>query len=92
MATISIYSVKLQCDGCGKQLNDGEHFASAMDARGVGYGKGWRFPALLSKATGRPLSNRNSDVCPECLTGWENKTGTRQSYRERRDGSVRPNS
>lgn len=93
MATVSLHTVMLRCDGCGTDLNDGEQFASTTDARGAAYAKGWRFPPRLSKTTGKPLHSSTSDVCGECLPDWKPRTNsgpTHQRGYQRQDGSFPP--
>ncbi|MEU9558008.1 hypothetical protein [Streptomyces fumanus] len=87
MATLSISSVILHCDGCNKPLNDGETFRSSTEARAAAYAAGWRFPPMATK-TGK-LSAQGSDACPECLPNWKTlPLASRHSY-QRLDGSVR---
>ncbi len=57
----------LSCDGCGVEL-DGE---SADRARQFAKNLGWGFPHKV-KRNGLP-SAATSDVCPQCLPGWEDE-------------------
>lgn len=87
MAALQINSVILRCDGCETTLNDGASFASTTEARAAAYHAGWRFPSMLT-TSGKP-SQRGSDVCPQCLPGWQPvPLAARPAYR-RQDGSTR---
>lgn len=89
MTTLQVNSLRLACDGCGQQLNDGALFTSAMDARGAAYGQGWRFPHMVGKKTGALIVS-TSDVCPPCLPGWKPQArGERHAGYQRQDGTTR---
>lgn len=87
MATPHISGCILMCDGCGARFNDGERFASPVEARGAGYGEGWKFPPLLTKASA--ASRDCSDVCPACAPTWTpRQRGEKRPAYVSADGSV----
>lgn len=45
-------------------------YQSAIEARAAAYGAGWRFPAKIL-ADGTQSPTQVSDVCPDCIDGFE---------------------
>lgn len=69
MATRTISLHTLVCDGCSSQFGTEIRYASAIEARAAAYADGWRFPERVRKTRGE--SKSVSDVCPNCVDGWQ---------------------
>lgn len=88
MAMLRINAAILACDGCDQQLNNGEMFPTAPDARIAGFIAGWRYPGRRTKA-GTISTSLVSDVCPSCLPSWRPQEITARHMYRRLDGSTR---
>ncbi|MFC9973623.1 hypothetical protein ACFVH6_22280 [Spirillospora sp. NPDC127200] len=72
MGIVQVIRVVLECDGCQTVFGAPYGCVNAMEARGAAYAEGWRFPSLINRDNGKPMS-ASSDVCPTCVPGWEPK-------------------
>jgi hypothetical protein len=72
MTTRTQSHVVLICDGCRQET---QQFENVTTARAVSYTNGWRFPSKVKGQTGE-VAKRSSDVCPNCLDGWQPETST----------------
>ncbi|MGQ4355258.1 helix-turn-helix domain-containing protein [Streptomyces drozdowiczii] len=90
MTTLSFHRYVLQCEGCPARFGDPHGYNSPDLARVASRQSGWGTPPV--RRAGGGLGVITSDVCPNCLSGWEPVLFTRRQHGRRLSADEAPDS